>query len=172
MHVGIFGPTRSGKTTLAQSLAGEYAKAGRAILVCDPIGVRWPTAAWQTPSAAALVAKAKASRNCMIFVEEASLSIQRDRNLSWLFVAAGNPAAGGHVTHIVGQDGASLLPAMRQQLATIYLFRCHPDFAATWSRQFAQPEIEELAPTLEKYEFLVIRAFEKVRRCRLQLPHA
>lgn len=169
MHVGIFGPTRSGKTTLAQKLAQAYAAAGRAVLVCDPMGVTWPAAAWQTLDAGALVKKAQASRNCMIFIEEASLSIARDRSLSWLFVAAGNPAAGGHTTHIVGQDGASLLPAMRQQLSTIYLFRCHPDFASTWARQFAMPEIETAAPTLEKYEFLKIRAFEAVRRCRMKL---
>lgn len=167
MHVGIFGPTRSGKTTLAQALAAEYQKNGRAVLVCDPLGIRWPCSAWQTTNASALVSKARASRNCMIFVEEASLSIARDRSLSWLFVAAGNPAAGGHVTHIVGQDGGSLLPAMRQQLSTVYLFRCHPDLAEIWARQFAQPEVSEIAPTLEKYEFLRVRSFETPRRCRL-----
>lgn len=169
MHVGIFGPTRSGKTTLAQHLAAEYAKAGRAVLVCDPIGVSWPTAAWQTSSPQALLAKAKGSRNCMVFIEEASLSIARDRQMSWLFVAAGNPAAGGHVTHIIGQDGASLLPAMRQQLSTVYLFRCHPDLSDVWARQFAQPEIADLAPTLERFEFLQIRAFSPVKKCRLAL---
>lgn len=113
--------------------------------------------------------KAKASRNCAVFIEEASLSIDRKRNLSWLFVAAGNPAAGGHLTHVIGQDGSSLLPAMRQQLATVYLFRCHPDLAETWSRQFAQTEIKELAPTLEQYEFLRIKAFSPVQKCRLAL---
>ena len=167
MHVGIFGPTRCGKTTLAQALAAEYVKNGRACLVCDPLNARWPAAHWQTTSAAALVAKAQASRSCMIFIEEASLSIARDRSLSWLFTTAGNPQAGGHVTHIIGQDGASLLPAMRQQLSTVYLFRCHPDLAETWARQFADPAIAATAPTLQRYEFLKIRAFEPVKVCRL-----
>ena len=169
MHVGIFGPTRCGKTTLAQALAAEYAKNGRACLVCDPLGNTWPAAAWHCTSAAVLLAKAKASRNCMIFVEEASLSIARDRSLSWLFTTAGNPQAGGHTTHIIGQDGASLLPAMRQQLSTVYRFRCHPDLAEIWARQFADPTISAQAPTLEKFEFLIVRAFEPVRRCRLAL---
>jgi hypothetical protein len=168
MHVGIFGPTRCGKTTLAQSLATEYARTGRACLVCDPIGIRWAGAHWQTTTAAQLLAKAQASRNCCLFMEEASLSIARDRSLSWLFTTAGNPNAGGHLTHIIGQDGSSLLPAMRQQLATIYLFRCHPDLAQTWAKQFAEPSIAEIAPNLSRYEFLIVRAYEKPRRCILK----
>ncbi len=112
---------------------------------------------------------AQGARNCHLFIEEASLSIDRDRSLSWFFTTAGNPAF-GHLTHIIGQDGSSLLPAMRQQLATVYLFRCHPDLAQIWARQFADPRIAELAPRLEKFEFVICQAYTEPRRCRLAAP--
>ena len=169
MHVGIFGPIRSGKTTLANALAAEHNRRGRAVLVCDPIGAPWPSAAWQTTNASALLAKAKKCRNCVLFIEETSLSIARDRGLSWFFTTAGNPFAGGHVTHVIGQDGASLLPSMRQQLATVFLFRCHPDLADVWAKQFAQPEISAQAPTLDRFEFIRCSAFSPVKRARLAI---
>lgn len=171
MHVGIFGPTRCGKTTLARTLADQYLRRNRAILVCDPIPQKWPQARWQTNNAAALLEMAQKCRNCAIFIEEASVSIARDRDLSWLFTTAGNPAAGGHLVHVIGQDGSSLLPGMRQQLSTIFLFRCHPDLAQIWARQFAQPEIATEAPTLARYEFLIAKAFEPLRRCQLHQPN-
>jgi hypothetical protein len=166
MHSGSFGPTACGKTTLAQALAAEYRRQGRAVLVCDPLGIPWPQSTWQTVSAPELLAKAKASRNCVIFIEEASISISRDRDLSWLFTTSRHA---GHKVHVIGQDGASLLPAMRQQLSEIFLFRCHPDLASIWARQFAQEEIANLAPTLNRYEFLHVRAYELPKKCRLAL---
>ena len=165
MHTGFFGPTACGKTTLAQALAVEKQKNGLAVLVCDPIGVHWPAATWQTTDALLLLEKAKRARNCRIFIEEASLSVARDRDLSWLFTTARHA---GHMTHVIGQDGASLLPAMRQQLSSVYLFRCHPDLAEMWARQFARPEIASQAPQLEQFEFLVCSAFLPLKRLRLK----
>jgi len=166
MHVAIFGPTGCGKTTLGHALAGAYVRAGRANLVCDPIGGKWPSAAWQTADCSALLAKAQASKRCMLWIEEASLSIQRDRSLSWFFTTARHH---GHVTHVIGQDGSSLLPAMRQQISTLYLFRCHPDLAEIWARQFCEPEIAAVAPTLQRFEFLCVRSFERPRVCKLSI---
>jgi hypothetical protein len=166
MHVGIFGPTTCGKTTLARALSGQYAKAGRASLVCDPLGIPWTGAAWQTTDATALMEKAKRSQNCMLWVEEASMSVSRDRSLSWLFTTARHH---GHVTHVIGQDGSSLLPAMRQQISTLYLFRCHPDLADIWARQFCDPQIAALSPTLQRYEFIVCRPYEPVKVRKLEL---
>lgn len=166
MHVGIFGPTGCGKSTLGQQIAASYVRRGRANLICDPLGIKWPAAAWQTTSAEALLAKAQASLRCMLWIEESSVTIRRDRDLSWLFTTARHC---GHVTHVIGQDGSSLTPGMRQQISTVYLFRCHPDLADTWSRQFCDPQILEIAPTLDRYDFLVVRPFEPVRRCRLSL---
>jgi hypothetical protein len=176
MHVGIYGPTRCGKTTLAHGLAGQYACAGRANLVCDPIvdaagnPVRWPAASWQTTDPLQLLEKAKRSRGCILWLEESSITIARDRSLSWFFTTAGNPHAGGHVTHVIGQDGSSLLPGMRQQLSRVYLFRCHPKLAEIWAEQFCNPEIIDVAPKLERFEFIIIGAFMPIRRCRLALP--
>jgi hypothetical protein len=167
MHIGIFGPTGCGKTYLAQGLAAHQSAQGFACLVCDPLGAAWPSASWQTTHAAALLAKAKAARNCRIFIEEASLSVGRDRDLSWFFTSSRHS---GHLTHVIGQDGASLLPVMRQQLSTIYLFRCHPDLATIWARQFARPDIAEEAPTLAEFEFLICHTFKPLRRCKLSTP--
>lgn len=166
MHVGIFGPSGCGKTTLGFALASQYVRAGRANLVCDPLGVRWPSAAWQTSSTAALLEKAKASQLCMLWIEESSMTIARDRDLSWFFTTSRHS---GHVTHVIGQDGGSLLPGMRQQLSTVYLFRCHPDLAEMWARQFCEPEIAVLAPQLQQYEFLIARAYQPPRRRTLAL---
>lgn len=160
MHVGIFGPTGCGKTTVAKALAAEYVRGGRANLVCDPLGTPWKEAAWQTHSAAALMEKAKASFRCMLWIEEASMAVDRDRSLSWFFTTARH---NGHLTHVIGQDGASLTPGMRQQLSRVYLFKCHPDLADIWARQFCEPEIGRLVPTLQRFEFIVAEAYNRPR---------
>jgi hypothetical protein len=58
---------------------------------------------------------------------------------------------------------------MRQQISTVYLFRCHPDLAEVWARQFCEPEIAAVAPTLQRFEFLCVRSFERPRVCKLSI---
>jgi hypothetical protein len=168
MHIGIFGPTRGGKTTLANALLAQKKKAGFANLVCDPLlvdlprekwGQVWPGAVWITTDISEFIDKARRCKRCFLFVEESSLSVKRCRDVSWLFVAAGNPLAGGHTTVVIGQDASSLLPGMRQQLSTVYLFRCHPDLAEVWSYQFADPEIVKIAPKLNRFEFITCETY-------------
>ncbi|MGH7947166.1 MAG: hypothetical protein ACREF9_19490 [Opitutaceae bacterium] len=160
----MFGPTGCGESTLGHALAACYVRSGRANLVCDPLGIRWPSAAWQTADAGALLVKAQQSKRCMLWIEESSMTIRRDRDLSWFFTTARHA---GHITHVIGQDGSSLTPGMRQQLSTVYLFKCHPDLADVWARQFCDPEILRIVPTLQRYEFIIARPFERVRRCKL-----
>lgn len=165
-HVGIFGPTMCGKTTLGQHLAKSYEAAGIRCLVCDPMGNRWP-ASWQTGDMAAFLAKAKASQRCALLIDEAGLTIDRDRTLQWLFVTA---RQWGHRTHVFGHDGSQLLPVMRQQISELFLFACHPDVAEMWGRQFPKSANElRSAPELGRFEFLCVRQFQPARRCKLRL---
>ncbi len=164
MHVGFIGPSGCGKTTLAQHVCASHRRAGWGTLACDPLGAKWD-AHRQTDNAEKFLGWAQASRNCKLFIDEAGLTIDRDRAFQWLFVTARHH---GHQTHVMMHDASQLLPVMRKQLSKIFLFRCHRDDAETWARQFCHPEIAE-AVTLGRHEFLVIEAFAPVRRCKLKL---
>ena len=163
---GAFGPKLSGKTTFVKSLSRDYWK-GKQIrsLVLDPNCDRdWGPQAWCTADSRQFLKVVWASRGCLVIMEEAAATIARNKELITMFTRL------RHLEHrllIVGHSGADLLPTMRQQFDTLFLFRQPPSAAEVWAETFADERIMECC-TLKKYEILHCKLFEEPRRIILK----
>lgn len=163
-HVAIVGPTMCGKTTLAKEVARQYRTAGRGVLVLDPFADTWP-ANWQTTNLDAFLAKARASRGCALFGDEAGQVIARGPKAEWLFTGSRH---WGHRFHVLAQSGVQMTPLMRSQCSRIYLFRVSLNVAKMWAEDFADDRLLE-AVSLSQYEFLLCDRFGGCVRSRLDL---
>lgn len=169
MSGGVFGPKMSGKTTLARYLSKQYWQkhhirslvldinqehwGDHALVFTDdePEGKFW-TAVWQ-------------SQGCLIIVDEASSTIKRDKLLIPAFTRL------RHLNHkllVIGHNGMNLLPIMREQFDTLYLFRQPEKAAKVWSDTFTQKELLA-AMELNQHEFLQTQLFGKPKKLKLKL---
>lgn len=163
---GIFGPKLSGKSTLAKSLAKAYWKLEtRRTLVFDPNGENWGPQAWVTANEDVFWPAIWKTTGCLLIVEEAASTISRERELIPVFTRIRHQ---GHKVIIVGHSGGDLLPVMRQQIDTLFLFRQPPEAADIWRRLFSQEEIMR-ACKLGRYEFLHAEIFSPVKINKLQI---
>jgi len=167
-HAGIFGRRKSGKTTLAKVRASEFFKRdGWFSLVCDPNREAWGPHAWVTEDRDAWLAKLNASRNCNCVVDEAGMTIKRDRELVDLFTRIGHR---GHRLTVIGHGGANLLPRMREQLTELFLFRLARSEAEMWAELFTDERIMQACDLdFQRREFLHAKLGGDVRRCVLSL---
>lgn len=169
---GIFGPKLSGKTTLARELSRQYwLRSQRRSLVLDPNLDDWGKHAWVTDDEEKfwavvwrqpIVGRAKPS---LVVVEEAAETINRDKGLTRVFTRL------RHLNHkliVIGHSGENLLPIMRQQFDTLYLFRQSPDDAERWARSMTQEGFLSAAE-LEQHEFLYGERFKPPVRRKLDL---
>ncbi len=156
LHVGIFGPGLSGKTTLAKYLSRSYwQRSGVKSIVLDIHREQWGPQAWVTDNEAEFLAMVRMERSCAVFVEEASQTIRRDKTKGHLFTSIRHR---GHRMHVVGHSGASLLPEMREQLQTLYLFRQSPAALEYWAELLSDERIYTAAQLLQ-YQFLWCRLY-------------
>lgn len=150
---GVFGPKLSGKTTLAKHLSRLYwTRQRRRSLVLDPNLEDWGPHAWVTKDEAKfweIVWKEPATPS-LVIVEESTEMIARNEELTPVFTRL------RHLHHkliVIGHNGTTLLPIMREQIDTLYLFRMAPRPAKMWAEDMTQPGFEE-SVNLEQYEFL------------------
>jgi hypothetical protein len=162
ISAGAFGPKLSGKTTLIKSLCLQYWKQrGMRSLVLDPNqDGDWGPHCWVTADEEHFWRVVWASRNCIVVVEEAAATIRRDKNLIPVFTRMRHNE---HRLIVVGHSGSDLVPTMRQQFDTLFLFRQPPSAAEIWAETFADSRIMECC-TLKKYEFLRCELFQEPRR--------
>ena len=148
---GIFGPKLSGKTTLAIALSQDYWRRFKMrSLVLDINLDTWGKQAWVTNDENKFWKAVWNSRNSLVIVDEATETINRDKDLVPVFTRL------RHLNHkllVIGHSGVNLLPIMREQLDTLYLFRQSKKAAAMWSEAMTQEGFNE-ATTLSQYEFL------------------
>lgn len=165
---GIFGPKKSGKTTLAQHLSVEYWNAeNRRTLVFDPNFSAWGETCWVGQNEADFWRVVWSTQNCLIICDDAASSINRDSDLVDVFTRINH---NGHKLLIIGHGGRNLLPVMREQMDTLYLFKCSPKQADTWYEEvWSDEEILKQAPTLGQYEFLLIRQYQTCVKMKLDL---
>jgi hypothetical protein len=166
MHVGIFGVGRGGKTTLAKNISREvWATAGIRSLVWDINGEQWGRQAMMFMHEEPFWRQVWREKSCMIFVDEAAETIKRDSDKTSLFTRVRHR---GHKLVVIGHTGASLLPAQRNQISTLYLFRQSPEGADLWAQLYADRRI--MASTaLKRYEFLECHLFGDPRKRILKL---
>lgn len=150
MHVGIFGPGLSGKTTLAKALSRSYFAAGIRSLVLDINGEDWGPGATVFRDEARFWETVWSNERHAIFCDEAAETIARDRDLVSVFTRLRH---NGHKLIVMGHSAGDLLPVMRRQISTLYLFRQDVDACKVWSRLFSEPGIMG-AMELNQYEFI------------------
>lgn len=164
---GIFGPKLSGKTTLAMALSREYWRKQRMrSLVLDPNMEDWGKQAWVTNDEQKFWSAVWKTEACLVIVDEAGETINRDKGLIAVFTRL------RHLHHkliVIGHNGINLLPIMRQQLDTLYLFRQSPRAAAMWAEDMTQRGFVA-AEELGQYEFLYGEKFKPPVRQKLSLP--
>jgi len=166
-NAGIFGPSKSGKTTLAKALSAEFWRTHKLkSLVLDPHLENWGAHAVVMNDEAKFWQTVWASEKCVVIVEEATQTINRKKELSGVFTAIRHNK---HNLIVVGHNGSSLLPIMRQQLEKLYLFLQSEKAAKIWVEETACPALLQ-ATTLGQYEFLFYKRFSPVRRLRLPPP--
>jgi len=163
---GIFGPKLSGKTTLAIALSKQYfASHKMRSIVLDPHNEPWGQQAVVMQNEEKFWSTVWASKHCVIIVEEAAATIRRDRNLVPVFTRLRHC---NHILIVVGHSGMDLLPVMRQQFDTIYLFRQPKQACVVWSDVFCNEELLQ-AQTLQQYEFLHCVMYGKARKLKMAL---
>lgn len=166
LHVGIFGPGQSGKTTLAKHLSRSYwENHDIPSLVLDPNFEIWGKHARVFTDESIFWDTVWKEKSHAVFVEEAAETIRRDNGKTSLFTRVRHR---GHKVHVSGHSGTNLLPVMREQLSTLFLFRQSAKAAALWAEMLVDERI--LAATaLDEFEFLECQIFGNVRKCRLTI---
>lgn len=166
LHVGIFGPGQSGKTTLAKALARSYWEDFEIpSVVLDPNGEIWGKHCQVFTDEAPFWQKVWSIKSHAVFVEEAAETIRRDNEKIKFFTRIRHK---GHKIHVSGHSGTNLLPVMREQLSTVFLFRQSPRNCDMWFEMLMDERIFA-ASTLKQYEFLECQLFGNIRKCRLTL---
>lgn len=160
-HAAIIGMQQSGKTTLATYLAREAKRRGFPLVVLDPhMSPHW-RADWMTDDLGKLLRKLRASRRCVVFVEETgdesegSKPLGRQPGFSWLFTQAHH---WGHVTHYLSQYHAQVKPVVRCNVRRLFLFTVGPATVKEWAEQLAKPQLLSMVEKLNEFEFVVTGA--------------
>lgn len=173
LHVGIFGPSLCGKTYAAKQLSLAHWRQRRRSIVCDPNGEQWGAHAlcFSALDERFLAAFWK-HRNCAVFIDEATMTIDRDAGLNDLFTRGRHQ---GHILHVMGHRATVLQPIQRDQFGSLLLFRQSPGSAAIWAEEWAETRMQE-ATTLLKYEFLFCKKFAApdgnhlIQKCKFPPP--
>lgn len=153
---GIFGPKMSGKTTLAKALSLEYWRQRRmASYVLDPWKSDWGKHAWVVNNEDYFWKTIWTVTDGLVIVDDGSSTIARDESLLPVFTMLRHQR---HKLLVIGHNGVNLLPGMREELDTLYLFRQTKGAAKIWYENFSDEEIFK-ATKLPQYRFLHCKSF-------------
>lgn len=163
---GIFGPKLSGKTTLAMALSKEYWRANQIrTIVLDLNNEVWGEQAFVSTDESQFWSMVWKGQGMLIIVEESAETINRDKKLIPVFTRLRHHK---HKLLVIGHSGVNLLPIMREQLDTLYLFRQPERAAKVWAETFCQPELLQ-AQQLQQYEFLFTSLYSTPKKTRLKI---
>lgn len=163
---GIFGPKLSGKTSLAIHLSRAYwSKAKMRSLVLDPHSEPWGSQALVMTDETKFWSIVWKSQACLVVIEEAAATIRRERELIPVFTRLRHNR---HKLLVIGHSGMDLLPVMRQQFDTLYLFRQPESASKVWAEVFTQKGLLQ-ASELNQYEFLSTKSYGAPVKLKLSL---
>lgn len=164
---GVFGPSLAGKTTLAKALSREYWQRYKMrTLVLDLNAEEWGQQALLFTDEEKFWIAVWKTQGCLVIVDEASETINRDKGLIGVFTRLRH---NNHKLLVIGHSGVNLLPIMRQQIDTLYLFRQSRKSCAIWVEDFIEDSLEQ-AFELEQYEFLRAERWRgKAQRMKLKI---
>lgn len=165
-RIGVFGPTLSGKSTLAHKISEQFWKQKQQrTLVLDPHEEIWGEHALSFQDEEKFWKAVWNTKDSLIVVEEAASTISREKKLIPVFTRMRHL---GHSLMVIGHSGMDLLPVMRQQLTTVYLFRQPESAAKVWSENFANKDLL-LTTDLQQYEFIHFESYGNPRKMKLKL---
>jgi|SRR5882757_2601916 len=163
---GIFGPKLSGKTTLARALSKEYWRASQMrTLVLDLNNEDWGEQAFVSTNEAEFWSMVWKAQGMLIVVEESAETINRDKKLIAVFTRL------RHLKHkllVIGHSGVNLLPIMREQLDTLYLFRQSERASKVWAETFCQKDLMQ-AQELQQFEFFYTSLYSSPKKTKLKI---
>lgn len=151
-RIGIAGESECGKSTLAKAVSKQFwERFGTPTLVYDPWRDAWGRQAWVTTSEENFRAAVEKRKDCLVIIEDASMTIQRDKEFTPFFTAIRHQ---GHHLLVICHDATDLLRPMRRNLNQLYLFTQTEDAIELWKA--SQPSMlgMEQAVNLKQYEFL------------------
>lgn len=121
MHSLILGQTESGKTLLAKMLAKQYKKAGKTVIVLDPMLDNEWGADVVTDNPDELMRTLERTKNVYVFVDESGqvFAEGNDESFNWLGTRSRHY---GHSVHFVGQRIVQMPKTMREQANKLFLF--------------------------------------------------
>jgi hypothetical protein len=165
INAGIFGMIQSGKTTLARKIAWHFwrTKGQRSIYFDpkhDPARNWWPECGTVFYEEEPFWNAAWTNENLIVVVDEAAVSIARNRDLMAVFTMMNGRH---HRLVVCGHSGSDLLPAMRQQMGYLFLFRQSTEAADMWRQQFSDVAIME-STNLGQFEFLMAARFQPAQK--------
>lgn len=162
---GVFGPSESGKTTLAKKIAFHfYQSEKRETFVLDPVAKSyWGDHATVFTDASQFRQEIFKQRDKLIILDDGSVTINRDSDLSALFTTMRH---NGHKLLVIGHGAENLLPQMRAQLQRVFLFAQGPKSMEDWEKIFPQADLSQVT-TLKQFEFLTVANWKPVQRFQL-----
>lgn len=175
-HIGIVGPTLCGKSNVAKWLMLTYWQKYRVrSLVLDPNPDQlWPSCALRFFDADKFWPFVWTVKGCAVFADEMSSKKTR-RNVELVeYFTRGRQNK--HVLHVMGHSLCDLVPEMRNQVTTWYLFDQAPDGAELLAREWSEPQIAFRADEggcvgLPQFEFLKCEKYADKATRRHRLTH-
>lgn len=169
MHTLLVGKTGAGKTHYGKHLARLALESGRAVLLYDPLGNPFPCT-WRTSDPDRFLDMAKASRDCLLVIDEAPTictNLGAHKKFEWLATMSRHNTAVrdpkrkhmfGHRCLFMAQDVTKIGVVYRRNCTHLFLFNVMPSSARLLADEFGDDELLK-APTIPRYHFLYATGF-------------
>lgn len=169
MHTLIVGQSGSGKTHLAKQFAKAELKAGRGVLLFDPLGNPFPCT-WRTADPDKFLDMVKASKDCLVVIDEAPTictNLGTHKKFEWLATQSRHNTAVtdqrtkhlfGHRCIFIAQSVTRMAIVYRQNCTRLFCFKVMKSSAAILAEEFGDESLER-AVSLPKYHFLFSTGF-------------
>lgn len=166
-RMGVFGPSESGKTTLAKKIALWYNKnENRPAIVLDPVVAgNWGQNAKVFTSSDEFLAFIETAQDSLLIIDDSSVSIDRDKTFNGVFTVMRHK---GHKILVIGHSARNLLPQMRDQLQQLFLFLQNEDSVKMFQTLFPAQDLMP-ATKLNQFEFMVVSNYKPAQRFKLTL---